>query len=326
MPQPSSSRIDVLTFDRATLSVWAISSAGNARGDRYNSAWICATVRLIPQRVPISPQCKMYCFCTPVKFAISVLSVQTESTERTTSCQLRLKPRACQANCRKMATLCADLYKKIRKEFRLFLLNHCRIGTHKIRPVACGLVSPPCFQPVSAAPPSYQILRRIKAMKKFAVCILSLAMCTLSAFAAQNKNELPKNFLASKKSIHANKPGGLHGKGNIPTPHGFPVGVDSLLNFTDHFEAPGAYFDGSAHHICEDTMVRQKPAQGGTTTINAPVVPVIIDMRTNDGTPAYATNQFGQSVRLISLPDPFIQLFMNAPVFGVSNYTTSRSH
>ena len=160
-------------------------------------------------------------------------------------------------------------------------------------------------------------------MKKFAVCILSLAMCTLSAFAAQNKNELPKNFLTSKKSIHANKPGGLHGKGNIPTPHGFPVGVDSLLNFTDHFEAPGVYFDGSAHHIWEYSMVGNKPAQGGTTTINAPVVPVIIDMRNNDGTPAYATNQFGQSVRLISLPDPFIQLFMNGPVFGVSNYTSS---
>src|ERR1700722_20348660 len=88
MPQPSSSRIDVLTFDRATLSVWAISSAGNARGDRYNSAWICATVRLIPHLVPISPQCKMHCFCTPVKFAISVLSVQTESTDRTALCQL----------------------------------------------------------------------------------------------------------------------------------------------------------------------------------------------------------------------------------------------
>ena len=56
MPQVSSSRMDVLTLDRATLNVSAISTAGSAFGDRYSSACICATVRLIPQRVPISPQ------------------------------------------------------------------------------------------------------------------------------------------------------------------------------------------------------------------------------------------------------------------------------
>jgi hypothetical protein len=38
MPQVSSSRIDVLTFDRATLRVSAISSAGSARGDKYSRA------------------------------------------------------------------------------------------------------------------------------------------------------------------------------------------------------------------------------------------------------------------------------------------------
>src|ERR1700685_3011196 len=89
MPQVSSSRIDVLTFDRATLKVSAISSAGSARGDRYSKAWICATVRLIPHRVPISPQCKMYCFCTPVKVDISLLSVQTESPEYSLQVNLR---------------------------------------------------------------------------------------------------------------------------------------------------------------------------------------------------------------------------------------------
>jgi hypothetical protein len=160
-------------------------------------------------------------------------------------------------------------------------------------------------------------------MKKFAFCILSLALFTLTAFAAQNNNELPKNFLSTKHPIHASKAGGVHGKGNIPTPHGFPAGVDTLVNFTDHFEAQGIYFDGSAHHTWEYSMVGTKPAQGGTTTVNAPVVPVIIDMRNNDGTPAFAINQFNQVVRLISLPDPFIQPFMNGPVFGVSNYTSS---
>lgn len=156
-------------------------------------------------------------------------------------------------------------------------------------------------------------------MKKFAFCLLSLAIFTLTTFAADKKDELPNNFLNTKHPLHQNHAGGLHGKGNIPTPHGFPLGVDTLVNFTGHFEAQGVFFDGTPHHIWEYSMVGNKPAQGGTTTINAPVVPVIIDMRNADGTPAFASN----GTRLISLPDPFVQLFMNGPVFGVSTYSSS---
>src|SRR5262249_53191433 len=81
IPHVSSSRIDVLTFERATLKVSAISSAGNAFGDKYSNAWICATVRLIPHRVPISPQWRIYCFCTPVSSGITFISVHTEYKE-----------------------------------------------------------------------------------------------------------------------------------------------------------------------------------------------------------------------------------------------------
>src|SRR6266481_2349172 len=59
---PCNSRKLVLTFDRATASVSEISSAGNGLGDKKSNACTCATVRLIPHRVPISPQCKIN-FC-----------------------------------------------------------------------------------------------------------------------------------------------------------------------------------------------------------------------------------------------------------------------
>src|SRR5207302_6975942 len=87
IPQVSSSRMEVLTLERATLRVSAISSAGTGLGERYRSAWIWATVRLMPHLVPISPQWRMYCFCNPVSSAISVLSVQTEYTESGSECQ-----------------------------------------------------------------------------------------------------------------------------------------------------------------------------------------------------------------------------------------------
>src|SRR5205809_6017051 len=58
IPQACSSFRLVLTFERATASVSANSSARNGFSETYNSAWIWATVRLMPQRVPISPQCR----------------------------------------------------------------------------------------------------------------------------------------------------------------------------------------------------------------------------------------------------------------------------
>src|SRR5260221_2114129 len=52
-----SSRRLLLTFERATCSRPAISSACIGRPSRKSSAWICDTVRFTPQRQPISPQC-----------------------------------------------------------------------------------------------------------------------------------------------------------------------------------------------------------------------------------------------------------------------------
>src|SRR5467141_2867927 len=95
--QPCSSRRLVLTFERATASVAEISSAGTGRGDRNSSACTCATVRLIPHRVPISPQCKMNFCATGVKafcviFVLSLISVHTEYTVLPAACQVLPSP------------------------------------------------------------------------------------------------------------------------------------------------------------------------------------------------------------------------------------------
>src|SRR6266852_5250493 len=89
MPQPCSSRRLVLTLDRATLSVAAISSAWSGRGERNSKAWTCATVRLMPQRVPISPQWRMNFCATGVRAGIlySLISVKTEYTDIYVACQ-----------------------------------------------------------------------------------------------------------------------------------------------------------------------------------------------------------------------------------------------
>ncbi|HZC22331.1 MAG TPA: hypothetical protein VE866_03260, partial [Candidatus Binatia bacterium] len=98
-------------------------------------------------------------------------------------------------------------------------------------------------------------------MKMFARWFALLAFVSLAAF-AQNNGSLPPNYLSTAHVMHVNHAGGLHGKGNIPTPHGFPQGVDTLVNFTDHFEAQGVFYDGSAHHTWEYSMMGNAPQLG----------------------------------------------------------------
>src|ERR1043166_1189753 len=72
MPQFWSSRRLVLVLERAMPRVSAISSAGRGFSERKRRACTWATVRLMPQRVPISPQCRMNFCATGERFAISI--------------------------------------------------------------------------------------------------------------------------------------------------------------------------------------------------------------------------------------------------------------
>src|ERR1700683_5036445 len=85
-PQVCNSLRLVLKFERATDKVREISSAFSGLGETNNSACTWATVRLIPQRVPISPQCRMYFLVSDVSF----ISVMTEITELNAGCQVDL--------------------------------------------------------------------------------------------------------------------------------------------------------------------------------------------------------------------------------------------
>src|SRR5712692_7649730 len=76
--QPVSSRRLVLALERATPSVRAISSAGSGSGERSSRAWICATVRLTPHWVPISPQWRTKRCSTGLRSISSEISVRTE--------------------------------------------------------------------------------------------------------------------------------------------------------------------------------------------------------------------------------------------------------
>lgn len=170
-------------------------------------------------------------------------------------------------------------------------------------------------------------------MKYCASLFLFLTLIAFTSF-AQDDDGLPPNYLGSANAHHMNPKAGINKRGNIPTPHGFPAGIDSLVNFTGHFEAQGVFFDDTRHQMWEYAMVGNSPDHGGTTWINAPVIPVSLDLRNADGTPRYVQVVNGAVVTCTNPPGPgcqrlyydvtpFVQPFLNSPVFQPANFTSS---
>ena len=184
-------------------------------------------------------------------------------------------------------------------------------------------------------------------MKKCALWFLLVTLLSAVAFAQdKDKDVLPNNFLSGMHVIASHPaPGGpyaaqkratnvLRPLPNATSCSGFPPCVDTLINFTGQFRAEGVYLDGTARDVWQYSMVGRAPSDNGTTLINAPVIPVTIDMLNADGTPrSVVTNstncpkctpsQLGKTVRLISTPSAFVTRFLNGPVYGVSTYTSS---
>src|ERR1039458_3815082 len=80
-PQDWSSLRLLLTWERATPSADTISSADSGLGEKYSKAWICATMRLMPQRAPISPQCKTSFSMTGSRFISVFTEISRNSSE-----------------------------------------------------------------------------------------------------------------------------------------------------------------------------------------------------------------------------------------------------
>ncbi len=106
----------------------------------------------------------------------------------------------------------------------------------------------------------------------------------------------PDGLTVPLSQIRAARP---HGEGRVPpkapkenaTGHRHSTGpstdgvpnVDSLPNFVDSFTAPGFDDAGNPQSVWPYEMVGASPDRGITTLINAPVIPVVLDLLLPDG-------------------------------------------
>ena len=158
---------------------------------------------------------------------------------------------------------------------------------------------------------------RVRVAHAAAVCLAaSLGFAGLaSAQEPDQLSSLADLQNAGKNTItvapHGHENGQAHARFGIPD-------IDSLVNFNGHYFADGFDTDGNLKHEWFFNAIGNPPQLGGTTNINAPIVPVIVDLRAADGTPRFVGGK-----PLVSDPTPFIDPVLKSPVFQDAAYTSS---
>ncbi|HEX4235267.1 MAG TPA: hypothetical protein VH041_13300 [Caldimonas sp.] len=149
--------------------------------------------------------------------------------------------------------------------------------------------------------------------------IASIILVASPAARALEPDELPADGLknASIKSGASLRSRGYRSRiGQGHTNSGLPL--DTLLNWNGHFRADGVDSNGMRQVIWYYNMIGNRPELGGTTFINAPIVPVIVDLRNADGSPRFVNGH-----PLVSYPTQYVQPVLDSPVFQNASYSSS---
>lgn len=152
-------------------------------------------------------------------------------------------------------------------------------------------------------------------------CMLGAALLSTSVVAfALESDQLPADGLKGMnvKSDASLRSRGFRSRiGQGHTNSGTQL-FDTLLNWNGHFRADGVDQNGASQVIWYYNMVGNRPELGGTTWINAPIVPVTVDLRNADGTPRFVNGQ-----PLVSSPAQYVQPVLDSPVFTNATYSSS---
>lgn len=145
-----------------------------------------------------------------------------------------------------------------------------------------------------------------------------LLVCALATSFAQEIDAISSDdvLASSHPKTTAMAPRG-HQNGQAHARFGI-FGIDSLVNFNGHYFVDGFDPNGNPNRHWYFNTVGNPPQLGGSTLINAPVVPVSVDLRDANGNPRFVGGN-----RLMSDPTPFVAPTLNSPVFQPFSYTSS---
>jgi len=160
--------------------------------------------------------------------------------------------------------------------------------------------------------------------------MLSVVAAVVLSAASVDDDQLPADYQLKVLHTSLGKSDGAGGGVLGRSSNGSVLGVDSLRNFSSYFYYPGIGISGSNaffQFTWPYTMIGRQPfgddASERTTTIDAPIVPVIIDLRNTDGSPRFCTTASGEQVRMILDPTQYIAPVLNSPIFQKTRWSTS---
>ncbi len=97
--------------------------------------------------------------------------------------------------------------------------------------------------------------------------------------------------------------------------------LDTLPNFNGHYFTPGFDANNNPQNEWFTNTVGNPPQMGGTTTINAPIIPVRVHLMEADGVTPRVVN----GVTLISDPTQYVAPFVGSPVYQNSTFSSSQT-
>jgi hypothetical protein len=161
-----------------------------------------------------------------------------------------------------------------------------------------------------------------KAFSLVVACLFLLGVCPAFAqTATQSKDQIAPTLSNARRTFTTVSP---RVKTIAVSPRALQsavspaTGIDSVRTFTGEFQVSGFDAQGNPRRRWFFTMAGGSPDSGGTTSFNASIVPVSLDLLDYDGAVRVVDgHRLHYSVR------PFVNAVVNSPLFQKSDYTSS---
>ena len=155
-----------------------------------------------------------------------------------------------------------------------------------------------------------------KAVFQLGVFLILFALGASLAF-AQSRDQLAPTLSSAHRGFTVFAPRG-HGSGSATNPASGFLGIDTIKTFNGEFHVSGIGPTGSPQRTWHYTIAGGRPELGGTTTFDAPIVPVSLDLLDYDGSVRVVNGQ-----KLHYSVEPFVSEVVNSPIFQRADYTSS---
>ena len=134
------------------------------------------------------------------------------------------------------------------------------------------------------------MFRKMCSLVGLAILVVAASPLTTSAQTAFADRQLPATTLSKMRPQHSSQNlknyGATKNAGIKPAVSSGIPGIDSIVNWSGQFEYPGYDSSGNPQSVWPYTMVGNSPQSGQTTTINAPIVPVTVQLLGPNGSVA----------------------------------------